>query len=383
MRFIDLVFKNVLRRKLRSCFTATGIAIGVAAVTALLNFSLGFERSACEVYEGRDVDLVIVRAGVTERMTSSLKEELAQRILTLPGVSAVNPSLTDLVSLGEESLVGVTVHGWPVESFALKRLSIVAGRTLKTKDHETVLLGQGLAACLRKQAGDKIRIESHDFRVVGLFQGTNPLEDATAIVLLPELQRLMDRPGLVTEFQILMDPHLADRSAAADQLRPTIAALRDDHNQFLGLAAIPTQQFVSGSTEIRLAHALAWTSSLLAVLIGGVGMFNTMTMTVLERTQEIGVLRAIGWRKGRIWLMIFCESELLSFAGALLGILAGIGITLLLSYAPVVRGLIRTDISPPVLVWGLTLALLIGFLGGIYPAIRGSRFDPVEAMRHE
>jgi putative ABC transport system permease protein len=383
MRLSGFVLKNLLRRKLRSLFTATGIAIGVAAVTALLNFSIGFEKSACEVYQGRDVDLVVIRSGVTERMTSSLKEELAERILLLPGVAAINPSLTDLVSLGEGSLVGVTVHGWSGNSFAFDRLSIVSGKPLTAAGQAEVLLGQGLAESLHKYAGDELEIESHKFRIAGVFHGANILEDATAIVLLPELQRLMERPGQVTEFQLLVDPKLSDKTATVEKLCDTIAELGDTNGESLGLAAIPTERFVSTSTEVRLAHALAWSSSVMALLIGGVGMFNTMTMTVLERTQEIGVLRAIGWRKKRVWFVIFCESELLCFAGALLGIFSGVVLTQLLSQTAIVRGLIRNEVSPAVLVLGLILALAMGLVGGVYPAIRGARLEPIEAMRHE
>ncbi len=383
MRLFGLVLRNVMRRKLRSLLTATGIAIGVAAVTALLNFSIGFEKSACEVYRGRDVDLVVVRAGVTERMTSSLQQALAQRIGALPEVAAVNPSLTEMVSLGEGSLVGVTVHGWPSDSFAFERLAIVAGERLAPGRTPQVLLGRGLAENMRKGVGDELEIESRNFRVVGLFQGVNVFEDATAIVLLPELQRLMERPGQVTEFQVLLDPDLADMTAVIGDLCHGITALRDADGESLGLSAIPTEQFVSTSTAVRLAHALAWSSSAIALLIGGIGMFNTMTMTVLERTQEIGVLRAIGWRKQRVWLLIFCESELLCFAGALLGIGIGVAITQVLSNADSVRSLIRTDVSPAVLVWGVILALAVGLAGGIYPAVRGACLDPVEAMRHE
>ena len=352
-------------------------------MTALLNFSIGFERSAHEVYQGRDVDLIVVRAGVTERMTSSLKEELAKRIERLPAVAAVNPSLTDLVSLGEGSLVGVSIHGWPSDSFVLKRLALVAGKPLASGKQAEVLLGQGLAESLHKHVGDEVEIESCKFRVAGVFQGANVFEDCTAVVLLADLQRLMERPGQVTEFQLLIDPKIPEKAAAVEKLSKSIEELRDEQGESLGLAAIPTQQFVSTSTEVRLAHALAWSSSAMALLIGGIGMFNTMTMTVLERTQEIGILRAIGWRKQRVWLVIFCESELLCFAGALLGIASGVVLTQLLSQTAIVRGLIRTEVSLAVLGLGVILALAVGLIGGIYPALRGARLEPVEAMRHE
>src|SRR5581483_8079705 len=123
----------------------------------------------------------------------------------------------------------------------------------------------------------------------------------------------------------------------------------DPQGARLGVAAIRTQQFVATGSEIRLVHALAWASSLIVLVLGGIGMLNTMTMAVLERTQEIGLLRAVGWQRWRICAMIVCESELLSVVGAVLGIFAGIGLTLLVQRMPFALGLVRTDFSPLVI----------------------------------
>jgi putative ABC transport system permease protein len=355
-------------------------------VTALVSFSRGFERSVSEIYRRRDVDLVVVRAGVTERFTSSLNEPLADRLRALPGVAAVSPSLTDMVSLGEGSLMGVPVHGWLADSFSLASLQIVEGRRLTNPDRRAVMLGQGLAQSLKKHAGDMVQIESGDFRVIGVFRGANIWEEATAVVPLHELQALMERVGQVTEFQVVLKPGLnsgADTKTAIGEVAAAIENLRDAHGQRWGLAAIRTGQFISSSTDVRLVHALAWASSLIVLVIGGIGMLNTMTMAVLERTQEIGLLRAVGWRKWRICLLILCESELLSLAGAALGIVCGIALVLAVERMSFALGLVRTEFPPAVIAWGLSLALAMGFAGGLYPALRGAHLQPIEALRYE
>src|ERR1700734_1119834 len=101
MHFVQLVSRNLWRRKLRSALTCLGAAMGVTATVSLFAFSRGLEHSTLEVYQGRGIDLVVVRTGVTERITSSLNQSTAQRILRLPGVREVNPSQTDLVSFGD------------------------------------------------------------------------------------------------------------------------------------------------------------------------------------------------------------------------------------------------------------------------------------------
>jgi putative ABC transport system permease protein len=122
---------------------------------------------------------------------------------------------------------------------------------------------------------------------------------------------------------------------------------------------------------------------LIVLLIGGVGMLNTMTMAVLERTQEIGLLRAVGWRTWRVCLLILCESEMLSLAGAVLGVVCGIALTRVVQRMSFALGLVRTDFPPAVIAWGLLLALAMGFAGGLYPALRGARLQPIEALRYE
>jgi putative ABC transport system permease protein len=122
---------------------------------------------------------------------------------------------------------------------------------------------------------------------------------------------------------------------------------------------------------------------LIALVIGSVGVLNTMLMSVLERTQEIGVLRAIGWPKIRIIKMIVCESCALGVAGALLGMLAGVGLTAALSRFPAARGAVRGDTAPSVLAAGFVVALAMGLAGSLYPAFRGAGLHPTEALRYE
>jgi putative ABC transport system permease protein len=352
-------------------------------VVALVGFSRGFEKSAAEVYAGHDVDLVVVRAGVTERLTSSLNETIRDRLVELPGVKNANPSLTDMVSFGEGSLVGIPVHGWPPDSAAFESLRVTSGRALDKTDQKAVMLGQSLATSLKKDVGATVEIEMQPFKIVGVYQGANVLENITATVPLADLQKLMDRPGQVTEFQIVLEPWLRSDPRAIEKLRREIADLRGDNGARLGLAAVPTQQYITSSTEIRLATAMARVTTGLALLIGSIGMLNTMIMSVLERTKEIGVLRAIGWRKSRVVRMVLGESLVICAAGATLGVLAGWLMIGALGRLRLLQGLVRPELSAEVVLAGCLLALVVGLVGGSYPAWRGARMDPAEALHYE
>ena len=360
-----------------------GIALAVATAVSLIGFANGLETSASEVYGSHGIDMVVLRSGVTERLTSNLDQTIADRLAALPNVHAVNPSLTDLVSMGNGRLIGIPVHGWPTDRFALDSLHVIAGRRLTNADQYAIMLGQGLAAGISKQVGDEVEVESHRFHIVGIYEGANLLENSTAVMALPQLQDLMDRTGQVTEFQLQLKHDLDDARQAVELLRPTIAALSNSQGKPLGLAAMSTEEFVTGSTEVRLAHGMAVATSLIALLISSIGVLNIMIMSVLERTQEIGILRAIGWRKSRVLRMILGESTLLSASGGCLGVIIAWPCMILLSRAPMLEGFIRPDLSARAVGLGLLLMLFLAILGGLYPAYRGMLVAPSEALRYE
>jgi putative ABC transport system permease protein len=144
----------------------------------------------------------------------------------------------------------------------------------------------------------------------------------------------------------------------------------------------PTREHVESLTEIQMAVAMAWLTSAVAIVIGSIGVLNTMFMSIQERTLEIGLLRAIGWTRVRIVAMILLESVLLSAIGAAIGISVAFVLVSLLTQMPAVNGLIEGRIQFAVVMQGLIIALVVGFLGGLLPAFAASRLSPSEALRH-
>lgn len=382
MRFSTLVWHNLFRRRLRSALTSVGVGVAIMAVAALLAISRGFEESMAGAYESRGIDLVIVRAGVAERLTSSLDQRLAARLKELPFVEDVILELRDQASLGDEALVGTPLLGWETDSPLYESLSFTSGRPLRRGDKHAVLLGEALAKRLSSQVGDTVELLLQKFRVVGIFTSKNRFENLTAVVQLHELQELMDRPGQVTSFQLKLRDS-AHKSLDVEAVRQAIESLTDKQGRKLGLLAQPTREFVTSTLQIRIAHAMAWVTSAIALVIGAIGILNTMIMSVLERTREIGLLRAIGWRKSRVVRMILSESLALSVAGAVVGVASAATLVRVLSNTHRAGAFLTQDIPAGVVARAMAMSIVLGLIGGLYPALRAAALRPTEALRHD
>jgi putative ABC transport system permease protein len=377
MRFYTFVLKNVVRRRVRSSLTVIGMAVAVGAVVALIGVSSSSERSFAEVYQRQNVAIIVQQRGAKQRLTSVLDAKLGDEIKKIPGVTEVNGGLVDFTSLEELATDAVVMQGWEAGSPLMKKLEILpGGRLLKADDKKSVLLGEELAAALEKGVGSKIPLfDEGEYTVVGIFKSPISYETRSMVLLLGDLQRFMGRQGQVTGFAVMVD-HPEDQAEVA-RIRDAIAALGPR------IDAKTAADSVSTTTEIRFIRATSWITSAIAIIIGGVGMLNTMIMSVSERTREIGILRAIGWRQSRIVRMILAESVLLSLSGGVIGSFSAIGVTNLLGRHPSVAGLIDPRITPEVLCFGIVSALVVGVLGAAYPAFRGAQLLPTEALRHE
>jgi putative ABC transport system permease protein len=385
MRFPSFVFKNVIRRRVRSGLTVIGMAVSVGAVVSLVGVSRSSVQSFLAIYQQQKIAIVVQQRGAKQRLTSTLSDKLGDEIVKIPGVKQVNPGLVDYMSIEELGINAVVMQGWVPDSPIMKSLNILpGGHWITASDNHTVLLGSELADNLAAnkdtekyaRVGSKIPLfDDGMYTVVGIVKSPSPYESGGMWVSLANLQKFMARKGQVTGYTIVVEK--PDDAKEVERIRAAVEKLG------INIKAMHAEESVTSTTEIRFIQAMSWLVSAIAIVIGAIGILNTMIMSVSERTKEIGILRAIGWRKRRIVRMILVESVLLSLSGGVLGTFAAVGLTRVLGKHHDVAGLIDPTISPDVMFFGVVVALGVGILGAAYPAFRGALLLPTEALRHE
>jgi putative ABC transport system permease protein len=353
--------------------TLVGITMGIGAFVALVGFSRAFEHEWLRMYTSSGIDIVVVESNM---LSSSIDVSLASKIATVPEVAQVAPMIFNLMDLTPE--VNALVYGWRADSYEMDSLTILAGRRFHAGARE-ILLGDLLAGNLRRKPGDILSIQGTDFTVAGIFRGGTALESGAVIMPLDQMQNISGMEGKVTAFHVKLRPVPAGESY--DQyVKRSSAALEA---VVPGVRAVPAAQRAADNQFVGLAHSVAWGTSAIALLIGILGIANTMAMSVFERTREIGILRALGWKGRHVVLLILSEAAALGFAGGLLGICTGWCALRLLSTLPQTASIVSADVSPLHLLDALIIAVASGLLAGAWPAWRGARLSPVEALRYE
>ncbi len=374
MHFLSFCLRNVLRRKQRSLLTASAVAIAIAAVVALVGVATGFQRDFIAFYEGVGIDILAV--GRAEILNSALDESYTDKIEAVDGVLEVVPGLTDSTAFPDKNLMVVPLNGLTPETavFDHYQENMVSGRLISKTDGKVVMLGKTIAATLGKTSGEVVDIDGERFEVVGVFDGFSVIEKGSIIMAIDQLQEHMGREGEVTGFSIIAKQGASEQEM--DQIIANIEAIDPGR-----IEADRAGDHVRNQPQMKLAIGMAWVTSAIAMVIGTLGMLNTMLMSLQERIGEIGLLRAVGWTRHRIAKMILGESVLLSLAGGAVGVLAAFLLVDMLTWLPAAKGFISGKIDATVVGQGMAIAVAVGVVGGLLPALNATRLAPAEALR--
>jgi ABC-type antimicrobial peptide transport system permease subunit len=369
-----MILKNLWGRRVRTFLTMLGIAVGVAAVVALGALASGFMQGYSAMAGGSGADLLVMQEDALDMMFSAVDQSVGETLVGLSGVERVSEMIYTFAASDDAPYF--IVYGYDPEGFAIEHFKIVAGEGLGTRaagrGGPPLLLGRMAAEDLDKDVGDTFRLYETTYRIVGLYETGAPFEDGAAVVRLEDAQAISGKPRQVNAFLLKLQP-----GADIERLRQRI------EQRFDALTATKSADFAEEQDALQYVSVFTGTVSLIAVVIGGVGVMNTMLMSVFERTRELGVLRAVGWRPLRVLTMVLGESLGLSVLGGLLGTLLGMGGVQLVQDVPLFGSLVNSELTPSLLAQGMGVALGLGLVGGALPAWRAAQMPPAEAMRSE
>lgn len=354
---------------MRTGLTLLGISIGIAAVVALVGISHGFESGWEQGLKQRGTDVVV--SNISTALTPKpFAAEMRDRVAKLPEVAATSELLVEITSIESSEMMMISSREWG--AFGWQHLKVLSGRLPKDALEPVVVLGQIAAEVLKKKAGDKIQIETEELTVCGIVDGGAVVENGCVILSLELYQKLSGNEGKINVIDVRAVPNLS---------RDAMRQVCDKINEAIpGVKAMMVSEHLSTSQGYKVIHAMSWGTSSLAILVGVLGVMNTMLMTVFERKQELSILLALGWRRRRIVQMILSESALLGFFGGIVGVgLGALGVKLLQA-APAIRGLLSPEISPGLLLFSVGISIVVGVISGLYPAWRSSRVRPSEAL---
>jgi len=370
MTFLAVVARGLLRRPVRTGLTLVGIAIGIAAVVALVGMSRGLVASWGAGMKSRGTDIVVhnMRGSITPKPFPAATRE---RIAHLPGVAATCNILVELMSVENAEMMIISAREWG--GFSWQNLKPVSGRMPKDAAERAVVLGTTAADTLKKTVGDRIQIETEELAVVGIVDGGALVENGSVILALPLLQEIMGNQGRISAIDVRVKAGMSNegmRQLCAEMTR----LIPEARAEIAG-------EHIRQSESYRIVNAMSWGTSLIAILVGVLGVMNTMLMTVFERKQEIAILLAIGWKRSRIVRMVLWESALLGLLGGIVGVALGIGAVQVLKNAPAIRGLLEPELTVGLALIAVAIAVIVGILSGLYPAWRSSRLTPSLALQ--
>lgn len=388
--FFIVAFRNISQRKLRTFLTVLGIIIGVAALISLLLVGIGLDTTIKEQFEkiGTNRVYVVMKGGGLISLKEGLTEKDVNVLENIQEFSYVTPYImqTTSVSFAKESFP-LMIIGYPTKDaeqrFAGHDLTLEAGRYFKEDEKGAAIIGTKVAHDIFDKEiylNNQLEIAGKKIKVVGIFNPIgNAQDDSTIYVPLEEARILFNKKEDVSVIEILLKEGI--------NLQNTVKKAQHilDRQRGTDDTEIKTPDQVLGQlAEITFIVKLVLLSiAAISLVVGSLGIMTSVYTAVLERTKEIGIMKAVGGSPRHILMLFLIESGVIGLLGGIFGILLGIAIAKVVQYFATSSGLfaLHIPIVPAVIIFGLCFAFIIGIIAGYFPAKQAAGLHPVDALR--
>jgi putative ABC transport system permease protein len=370
MIFFKLIVTNLSRHRIRSFISVAGIAFSVAAMLTVVTILQG----AIGMFSGilsSDSQIIVFERDVSDLFFSSVPAAAAAQMAAWPMVQHADPVLFGIVSSAGHPII--TCFGVTAADARIAKATWIAGDRGSFAQHgDGVVLGERAAEFLAATVGSQVQIGHGSFHVIGILKTSNGFEDGGVFMPLGSAQSFFHKEGSSS----VMTVKLRNREDAA-AFKSRVKA------SYPNLIALEDAEFNRSYSQFRILKATAWAVGGCGLLLGGLGVANTMIMSVFTRIREIAILRVNGFSRVQIGGIIFGESAVVAGFGAMAGLTVGVGFLFALKLIPALHGYVDVTLQPAVMLLVLVLALLTGVAGALYPAIYAMRIRAVEALRFE
>ena len=372
MSLVVLVLKNLWSKKARSAGIAFAIGVAVMTVVTLTVVSSSLEQSAAAVLTLGHADFTVAQNGVSELLFSNLDEHQVRDIETTPGVKSAVGVLLATEKLNADNPLFIEI-GIPPSQLREFGVTVVAGHPYREGATHEVMLGWRAAQHFGLHVGSRFDANGTWNRVVGIYSTGISYGDLGGMFPLTALQTYNRVPGIVTLVFVN-----TQRGVPVTSVEKEITSHHPE------MTTIRTaSQFGRADRNLVFLQAAATGSTILAILIGAVIVGNTMLLSLFERTREFGLLRAVGWARWRVVVLVVGEGIALAIVGAVVGVALAFFATLVLEELPQLRGVLDASYSNSAFWRALYTALGMAIIGALYPALRAAHLAPLKALSHE
>jgi putative ABC transport system permease protein len=368
--FLRLIVTNLRRHRIRSLISIAGIAFSVAAMLTVVTILQG----AIGMFSGilsSDSEIIVFERNVSDLFFSNVPSAALHEITAWPMVAHADPVLFGIVSSADHPII--TCFGVTAADARIRNATWVEGEPQSFAQHaDDVVVGERAAEFLNAKVGDHVPIGHGVFHVIGILKTANGFEDGGVFMPLGAAQSFFHKEGSssVITIKLRNKDDAAAFKAMVKETFPTLVGLED-------------AEFTHSYSQFKILKATAWAVGGCGLLLGGLGVANTMIMSVFTRIREIAILRVNGFSQLQIATMIFGESAVVSLLGATFGLLTGTCLLIVLKQVPALHGYVDVSMHPMLMLVVIVLALATGIAGALYPAAYAMRIRAVEALRFE